>query len=232
MMGRDEDWVEARTGDLLSDLEQSYGRRFDQDRARDLVRAFLVVRGDTELPWSEEDRDALASGAAMALLGTEYRPPSPTSTYAAPVDLAVAFNALLGLGLAAAHWQRQNPDVPDAEYLRELLASLVEWLFPISETCLDLATAAKPAARSHDKDAEEGAGRADAVVVGEGDEADLVVIEARQAFRSSELLARAAAHLERDYLDQAEQAAWTSSAAMCACLSTSADDLRRATGAE
>jgi len=213
-MNYDEDWVDARTRDLLADLEQSYGRRFDWDRAGDLVRAFVVYRdADADEPWSKEDREALASGGAMALLGKEYRPPSPTSRYGAPVNVAVAFNAAVGLGIAALDWQRHHTEVPDAEGLREILTSLMEWLYPISDTCTDLADAAKAAAHP------------------EGDDADVVVIEARHAFRSAEMLARTAEHLERDYLAQSEQADWTSSAAVCAGLSTSVDELRRATGA-
>ena len=58
----------------------------DEARFRELVTAYLGLRGSTEA-LSEEDRFSLLNGAAMALLGDEYRPPSPTSEFSAPVDL-------------------------------------------------------------------------------------------------------------------------------------------------
>lgn len=232
-MHYDEDWVDARTRDLLYDLEHSYGRRFDQDGARDMVRAYLAFRGaDADPRWSDDDREALASGAAMTLLGKEYRPPSPMSSYGAPVDLAVALNAVVGLAIAAVDWQRHHTEVPDAVELLEILEMFVEWLYPIADTCFDLADAAKSAERPDDENQHvvaEDAGTV--VVVVEGDDIDVVVIEARHAFRSAELLAHAAAHLEDDYLSLSDQDAWTNSAAVCAGLSTSVDELRRATGA-
>jgi hypothetical protein len=70
-------WIDARTIEMLEDLEQHWGGRFDEARVRELVTAYLGLRGSTE-PLSEEDRFSLLNGAAMALLGDEYRPPSPT----------------------------------------------------------------------------------------------------------------------------------------------------------
>lgn len=231
-MHYDEDWVEARTRDLLEDLQQAYGRRFDWDSAANLVRVYLVFCGtEANRSWSDKDREALASGAAMTLLGTQYLPPSPTSTYGAPVDLAAALNAAVGLCIAALDWQCHHTEVPDADYLREILVTLVEWLYPISDTCLDLADTAKAAPHPAGETLDVDANRADSIAVEEGDDTDVVVIEARHATRSAEMLARTAAHLEGDYLSLPEHAAWTSTAALCAGLSISVDELRRATGA-
>lgn len=231
-MDYDEDWVDARTRELLADLEHRYGRGFDRDGAADLVRAYLVCRGTgANWPWSEEDREALGSGAAMALLGKEYRPPSPTSRYAASVNLPVALNAAVGLCIAAVDWQRRHTEVPDAEHLREILANLVEWLYSISETSLDLADASKPAAHPRVENVGIVANRVYEVAVDKDDDADVVVIEARHASRSADLLALTAANLETDYQSLSEQDEWMSSAAVCAGLSTSVDELRRATGA-
>lgn len=231
-MNYDENWVEARNRELLEDLEQSYPRRFDQAKARRLVEAYLLYRGaEAGQSWSKDDRDALASGAAMALLGKAYRPPSPTGTYGAPVDLTVAFNAVLGLGIAAADWQRHHTDIPDSEDLREILASLVVWLYPISETCMDMADAARSAATRTMMEPDVLADPAGPVEPEDVDDIDVVVVEAKHAFRSAELIAHAAAHIESDYLSEPEYDAWTNSAAVCAGLYTSVEDLRRATGA-
>jgi hypothetical protein len=105
-----------------------------------------------------------------------------------------------------------------------------EWLYPISGTCLDLAHTAKKTASAAEEVAVE-AKRTDPNAGAQGQDADVIVIEARQAFRSAELLARAAAHHERDYPNQADQDHWTTSAPMCACLSPSTADLQPATGA-
>jgi hypothetical protein len=97
--------------------------------------------------------------------------------------------------------------------------------------CLHLADAAKAAAQLQGENLDVVANRAAPVALDEDDDADVVVIEARHASRSAEMLARAAAHLEDDYLSQSEYASWTRSVAVCAALSSSVDDRRRATGA-
>jgi len=76
-------WIDARTIKLLEDLEEHWGGGFDEARFRELVTAYLGLRGSTEA-LSAEDRFSLLNGAAMALLGDEYRPPSPTSEFSAP----------------------------------------------------------------------------------------------------------------------------------------------------
>jgi hypothetical protein len=80
------------------------------------VTAFLTLRGSTAA-MTEEDRFALLSGSAMALLGDDYRPPSQTSEFTAPVNLNAGFNALASLNIAACDWYRHHAEVPDAEDL-------------------------------------------------------------------------------------------------------------------
>ena len=57
--------------------------------------------------------------------------------------------------------QRHHTEVPDVESLRQILATLVEWLYAISDTCMDLADAAKAAAQPQVESPDVVASRAD-----------------------------------------------------------------------
>jgi len=199
---------------LLVDLDEHWGGGFDQARVRELVTAYLVLRGSTEA-LSQEDRFSLLNGAAMALLGEEYRPPSPTSEFSAPVDLIAGFNALASLSIAACDWQRHHPGVPDSDDLQTTLVQLHTWIDAIADTCFDLAE------------------RLERRIATEQDEFDdSVLVTAQVATTSADLLESVADRAEREYLDaDGSEDQWATAAAVCAGLRTSVDDLRQATGA-
>jgi len=207
-------WIEARTIELLDDLDEHWGGRFDEARVRELVSAYLVLRGSTEA-LSQEDRFSLLNGAAMALLGEEYRPPSPTSEFSAPVDLDTGFNALASLSIAACDWQRHHAEVPDSDNLQTTLVQLHTWIDAIADTCFELA---------------ERLERRIAAEQGEFD--DSVLVTAQVATTSADLLESVADRAEREYLDaDGPEDQWATVAVVCAGLRTSVDDLRQATGA-
>lgn len=207
-------WIDARTIELLEDLKEHWRHRhFDEARVRELVTAFLCLRGSAE-DMSEEDRFSLLSGSAMALLGNEYRPPSPNSEFTAPVDLHTGFNALASLNIAASHWHRQHADVPDAKGLSTTLIQLHAWIDALAETCFELADELERRVAS------EG---------GEFD--DSVLVTAQEATTSANLLDSVADDVEREYLDMdCSEDQWAAAAAICAGLRTSVDDLRQAAG--
>jgi len=208
-------WIDARTIDLLEDLEEYWGgRHFAESRVRDLVTAFLVLRRSTAA-MSEEDRFALLSGAAMALLGDDYRPPSPTSELTAPVDLNAGYNALASLNIAACDWYRHHAEFPDAEGLQATLVQLHTWIEALADTCFELAEQFERRIASE-----------------QGEFDDSVLVAAQVAMTGADLLDSVADRAEREYLvtdGSADQ--WAAVAAVCAGLRTSVDDLRRATGA-
>ena len=208
-------WIDARTIELLEDLEEHWGgRRFDESRVREQVTAFLRLRGSTAA-MSEEDRLALLSGAAMALLGDDYRPPSPTSEFTAPVDLNAGFNALASLNIAAMDWYRHHAELPDAEGLQATLVQFHTWIEAVADTCFELAD------RLERRIASE-----------RGEFDDSVLVTAQVATTSADLLDSVADRAEREYLDtDGSDDQWAAVAAVCATLRTSVDDLRRATGA-
>ncbi|MFC7501537.1 hypothetical protein ACOACQ_03385 [Nocardioides sp. CPCC 206347] len=206
-------WIDARTIELLEDLEEHWGGRFDEARARELVTAYLGLRGSTEA-LSEEDRFSLLNGAAMALLGDEYRPPSPTSEFSAPVDLNAGFNALASLSIAARDWHRHHAEVPDAEGLQTTLVQLHAWIDALADTCFELAE------------------QLERLIVSEqGEFDDSVLVTAQVATTSADLLDSVADRAEREYLDTDDSKDQWAAIAACASLRTSVDDLRQATGA-
>jgi len=208
-------WIDARTLELLEDLEEHWGgRRFEEARVRELVTAWLELRGSTEA-LSEEDRLALLSGAAMALLGDQYRPPSPTSEFSAPVNLNAGFNALASLSIAALDWHRHHAEVPDAEGLQTTLVQLHTWVDTLAETCFELVEQLERRIASE-----------------QGEFDDSVPVTAQVATTSADLLEAVADRAEREYLDtDGSEDQWAAAAAVCAGLRTSVDDLRQATGA-
>ncbi|GAB3668724.1 hypothetical protein GCM10027596_39970 [Nocardioides korecus] len=132
-------WIDARTVELLEDLQEHWGgRHFDEPRVRELVTAFLTLRGSTAA-MSEEGRFAFLSGAAMALLGGKYRPPSPTSEFIAPVDLNAGFDALASPNIAACDWYRHHAEVPDAEDFEATPLQAHTWIDAVADTCCELA---------------------------------------------------------------------------------------------
>jgi hypothetical protein len=42
-------WIDARTIELLEDLEEHWGGRFDEARVRELVTAYLLLRESTDV---------------------------------------------------------------------------------------------------------------------------------------------------------------------------------------
>lgn len=176
-------WIDARTTELLEDLEVHFGGRFDEARVRELVTAYLTLRGSTEA-LSEEDRFSLLNGAAMALLGNEYRPPSPTSEFSAPVDLHAGFNALASLSIAAREWHRHHAEVPDAERLQATLVHLHTWIDALADTCFELAD------RLERRIASE-----------QGEFDDSVLVTAQVATTSADLTDPVADRAELEYLD-------------------------------
>ena len=207
-------WIDARTIELLEDLEEHWGGGFDESRVRELVTAFLGLRGSTAA-LSEEDRFALLSGAAMALLGDAYRPPSPTSELTAPVDLNAGFNALASLSIAACNWPRHHAEFPDVEGLQETLLQLHTWIDALADTCFEIAEQLERRIASE-----------------QGEFDDSVLVTAQVATTSADLLDSVADRAEREYLEaDGSEDQWAAVAAVCAGLRTSVDDLRRATGA-
>lgn len=207
-------WIDARTVELLEDLEEHWGGGFDEARVRELVTAYLGLRGSTEA-LSAEDRFSLLNGAAMALLGDEYRPPSPTSEFSAPVDLNAGFNALASLSIAARDWHRHHAEVPDAEGLQATLVQLHTWIDALADTCFELAEQLEWRIASEQ---------------GEFDES--VLVTAQVATTSADLLDSVAERAEREYFDtDGSEDQWAAVAAVCAGLRTSVDDLRQAIGA-
>jgi hypothetical protein len=207
-------WIDARTIELLEDLEEHWGGRFDEARVRELVTAYLLLRESTEAP-SEEDRFSLLSGAAMALLGDEYRPPSPTSEFSAPVDLHAGFNALASLSIAAREWHRHHAEVPDAECLQATLVHLHTWIDALADTCFELADQLERRIASE-----------------QGEFDGSVLVTAQVATTSADLLDPVADRAELEYLDtDGSEDQWAAAAAVCARLRSSVDDLRQATAA-
>ena len=207
-------WIDARTIEVLEDLEQHWGCRFDEARVRELVAAFLGLRGSAEA-LSKEDRFSLVNGAALALLGDEYRPPSPTSEFSAPVDLNAGFNALASLSIAALDWHRHHAGVPDAEGLETTLVQLHTWIDALADTCFELADQLEQRVASE-----------------QGEFDDSVLVTAQVATTSADLLDSVADRAEREYLDtDGSEDQWTAVAAVCAGLRTSVEELRQATGA-
>jgi hypothetical protein len=207
-------WIDARTLDVLEDLEEQWGGRFDEARVRELVTAYLGLRGSTAA-LSEEDRFSLLNGAAMALLGDEYRPPSPTSEFSAPIDLNAGFSALSSLSIAARDWHRHHAEVPDGEGLQTILVQLHTWIDALADTCFELADQLEQRIASE-----------------RGEFDDSVLVTAQVATTSADLLDSVADRAEREYLDtDGSDDQWAAVAAVCAGLRTSVDDLRQATGA-
>jgi hypothetical protein len=207
-------WIDARTLELLEDLEEHWGGRFDESRVREQVTAFLGLRGSTAA-LSEEDRLSLLCGAAMALLGEDYRPPSPTSEFAAPVDLNAGFNALASLSIAALDWHRHHAEFPDAEGLHATLVQLHTWIDALADTCFELTEELERRIASE-----------------QGELDDSVLVTAQVATTSADLLDSVADRAEHEYLDtDGSEDQWAAVAAVCAGLRTSVDKLRRATGA-
>ena len=208
-------WIDARTIELLEDLEEHWGgRRFNESRVRELVTGFLMLRGSTAA-MSAEERFSLLAGSAMALLGEDYRPPSPTSEFTAPVDLNAGFNALASLNIAAMDWYRQHAEVPDAEGLQATLVQFHTWVDALADTCFELAEQLERRLASEQREFD-----------------DSVLVTAQVATTSADLLESAADRAEREYLDtDGSEDQWAAAAAVCAGLRTSVDDLRRATGA-
>ena len=164
---------------------------------------------------SEEDRFALLSGSAMALLGDDYRPPSPTSEFTALVDLNAGFNTLASLNIAACDWYRHHAEFPDAEDLEATLLQAHTWIEALADTCCELADQLERRIASE-----------------QGEFDDSVLITAQVATTCADLLASVADRAEREYLEaDGSDDEWAAVAAVCATLRTSVDDLRRATGA-
>jgi hypothetical protein len=208
-------WIDARTIELLEDPEQHWGGRFDEARVRELVTAYLALRGSAGA-LLEEERFSLLNGAAMALLGDEYRPPSPTSEFSAPVDLNAGFNALASLSMAACDWHRHHAEVPDADGLQATLVQLHTWIDALADTCFDLVDQLEQRVASE-----------------QGEFDDSVLVTAQVATTSADLLDSVADRAEREYLDTDEsEDQWAAVAAVCAGLRTSGDDLRRATAVD
>jgi hypothetical protein len=207
-------WIDARTIELLEDLQEHFGGGFDEARVRELVTAYLLLRGSTEAP-SEEDRFALLNGTAMALLGDEYRPPSPTSEFSAPVDLHAGFNALASLSIAARDCHRHHAEVPDAERLQATLVHLHTWIDALADTCFELADQLERRIASE-----------------QGEFDGSVLVTAQVATTSADLLDPVADRAELEYLDtDGSEDQWAAAAAVCARLRSSVDDLRQATAA-
>lgn len=206
--------IERLSDHAMTDLEGAYGRSFDRESVRMSVVDFVCLRDPTE-PVSADERMQIACGAAMTLLGSDYRPPSPTSDYCAPVRPALAFDAVLGLARVARNWTRDHTAYQHAEELEAILDNLVSWMTPLVDAFFDQALMPSPSERG------------DTGLPGEYD----VLVTARLASRAADALSRAADGFERDYLEhEGADDGWMTTIEHCAELRSTVDDLRDAAG--
>ena len=77
-MTNESSMIDLITAEVVEALQVAYGRAFRGSEVRQTVLAYYWPEAPATAP-SPEDREALACGAALSILGTSYRPPSPTT---------------------------------------------------------------------------------------------------------------------------------------------------------
>ena len=121
--------------DVVDDLVTAYCRSFDSKRVRDNVMAYYWPSLPTETP-SEEERRALVRGAALALLGSDYRPPGPDSDYPALIKPEVAFDTILSLARIAQLHVENAGQPANQDQISDALTSLIAWVQPTANACV------------------------------------------------------------------------------------------------